>query len=573
MNFKNLKIRFKLLLGFIAVTIVLALLGIISYHGLNTVGNQLKEVATNRLPSVTALHNIIEAQEAIKVAERDLLIIDYPAPKFREGEYKHIEDAWKRIEDNWKAYLSTEQSSEEKIAWDKFMISWNEWKTLHQKYLNLCKEEDKSLDTWGTTKDQKYLRIRTELNEKAMNSNNEIRPFFYRAESDLKSLIKINEDIAFALQTSSGKLIKTQNSLLLGFIAGGILLAMVIALFIASQIATPIKKIDMAAQKIAEGDLNVEISINSTDELGSLAGSFRNLVLANRLIVENAKKIATGDLTVVLTKRSDNDELMIALSLMVNRLNEIVAQVIESAANVASASTQFSSTTIQISQGANEQASSAEEISSSVEEMNSTIQQNSDNAIQTQIISTTSAKNIVDVSDSSQKSLDAILQIADKIKIINAIAEKTDILAINAAIEAARAGEHGKGFAVVATEVRKLAETSQRAAIEINTLSATSLKVTEEACALMMKIIPEVQKTATLVQEISAASAEQSSGSIQIAKAIEQLSQVTQQNSAAAEELSSTAEELASQAESLHEVVSFFNTGRKVKLNVNQIIQ
>ncbi|NJK95322.1 MAG: HAMP domain-containing protein [Bacteroidales bacterium] len=330
-------------------------------------------------------------------------------------------------------------------------------------------------------------------------------------------------------------------------------------------ISIPVRKIDIAAAQIAEGNLDVNLDINSKDEIGSLAESFQKLIKANREIVEKAKLVSEGDLTVTIKKRSDKDELNFSLSQMVERLNEVVAQILESSQNVASASSQFSSTTVQIAQGANEQASSAEEVSSSVEEMSSTIQQNTDNALQTERIASGAAKGINDVANASSKSLEATRQIAEKIKIINAIAEKTDILAINAAIEAARAGEHGKGFAVVAAEVRKLAETSQRAAVEINTLSATSLKVTEEAGGFMMKIIPDIQRTATLVQEIAAASSEQSAGATQIAAAIEQLSKVTQQNSAAAEEMSSTAEELASQAEMLNETIAFFNTGRSIK--------
>jgi methyl-accepting chemotaxis protein len=149
-------------------------------------------------------------------------------------------------------------------------------------------------------------------------------------------------------------------------------------------------------------------------------------------------------------------------------------------------------------------------------------------------------------------------EIATKISIIEEIARQTNLLALNAAIEAARAGEHGKGFAVVASEVRKLAERSQAAAGEIGTLSTRSVQVAETAGEMLTKMVPDIQKTAELVQEISAASREQDTGTEQINKAIQQLDQVIQQNASASEEMASTSEELSGQAEQLKATISFF---------------
>lgn len=157
------------------------------------------------------------------------------------------------------------------------------------------------------------------------------------------------------------------------------------------------------------------------------------------------------------------------------------------------------------------------------------------------------------------ETVSAMKQIATKISIIEEIARQTNLLALNAAIEAARAGEHGKGFAVVASEVRKLAERSQTAAAEIGTLSTSSVEVAEQAGNILVKLVPDIQKTAELVQEISAASSEQNTGVAQINKAVQLLDQVVQQNAAASEELSSTAEELSSQMEQLKYVAAFFS--------------
>ncbi len=329
----------------------------------------------------------------------------------------------------------------------------------------------------------------------------------------------------------------------------------------------PLNVAALYVEKIAKGDMPELITENYNGDFNNIKVNLNSLIKAFNEIITKAKMVAQGDLTITLAKRSENDELMGALSEMVARLSEIVGQVMEAAENVATSSNEMSTSAVQISEGASEQSASAEEVSSSIEEMTSTIQQNSDNSVATEKIAVSSAQGMMDVNSAAQKSLDAMRQISDKIKIINDIAGKTDILAINAAIEAARAGEQGKGFAVVAAEVRKLAEVSQKAAVEINELSASSLRVTEESGSLMMKIIPEIQKTAQLVKEIAASSHEQRMGSEQITKAVIQFTQVTQQNAAAAEEMSSSSEELASQAELLKETISFFNTGKQIKVH------
>jgi methyl-accepting chemotaxis protein len=310
------------------------------------------------------------------------------------------------------------------------------------------------------------------------------------------------------------------------------------------------------AERIALGDLHVAVRILSEKDVLGKSMSSMVETLSNHAQV--AELISNGDVTRTVKVLSENDSLGKSLAKMVEKLQKVVTDVKAAAENVAAGSQQLSSSAEQLSQGNTEQASSAEEASSSVEQMNATIKQNADNASQTEKIALKSSADALQSSRAVSETVSAMKEIASRISIVEEIARQTNLLALNAAIEAARAGEHGRGFAVVASEVRKLAERSQVAAGEISKLSTISVQVAETAGAMLAKLVPDIQKTAELVQEISAASKEQTTGADQINGAIQQLNQVIQQNAGAAEEMSSTAEELSSQSEQLQSTIAFF---------------
>jgi len=251
---------------------------------------------------------------------------------------------------------------------------------------------------------------------------------------------------------------------------------------------------------------------------------------------------------------------MQALGAMVDKLTEVVAGIQAVSGQAMTGSQEVSVSAERLSEGATEQAASAEEVSASMEQMGANIRQNAENAMQTEKIAVKSASDAKDGGRAVLETVTAMKEIATKISIIEEIARQTNLLALNAAIEAARAGEHGKGFAVVASEVRKLAERSQGAAAEISNLSTSSVAVAEQAGQMLQRIVPDIQKTAELVQEISAACTEQDSGADQVNKALQQLDQIIQQNASAAEEMAATSEELQAQAANLQDTISFFKT-------------
>ncbi len=256
-------------------------------------------------------------------------------------------------------------------------------------------------------------------------------------------------------------------------------------------------------------------------------------------------------------------EMNKALEKMGENVRKIVKDIKSGADIVAESSRSINSSSRLIANGANLQAVSAEEVSSSIEQMTSSISNNRENSISAEKIAIAVANDVREIKKSFQETNDAMLQITEKILVVNDIAERIDLLAINAAIEAARAGENGKGFAVVASEVRNLAENSLNAALDIDEESKESVKVAENSLKMLENIIPHIEETLLKVQEISASSIEQYSGIQQVNSAIQQLSDIINQNSSAAEELSSSSDELLFQSESLLKSISFFKTNKE----------
>jgi methyl-accepting chemotaxis protein len=349
--------------------------------------------------------------------------------------------------------------------------------------------------------------------------NTEAQPLRVEADLLIDNIIASNDVLLENAIANGHELYQNSRILLIALLVGSALVALIAATWIVLSISRALSSAVRLTDEVAGGNLSASAQSKTDDEVGDLIN---------------------------------------ALNGMTQKLREVVSEVTTATRNVAAGSQEMSATAEQLSQGATEQASSTEEASASMEEMAATIKQSADNASQTEKIARQSAADAIASGEAVNNAVLAMQTIAEKIMVVQEIARQTDLLALNAAVEAARAGEHGRGFAVVASEVRKLAERSQAAAAEISTLSGTTVKAAQSAGEMLGKLVPDIQRTAELVEEISAGSREQNAGAAQINTAIQQLDKVTQQNTSAAEEMSATSEELASQAEQLQSAISYF---------------
>ncbi len=347
----------------------------------------------------------------------------------------------------------------------------------------------------------------------------------YRGEEVLSSFDLVDiEGLNWAIITEIDKdeIFSARDSLVNSIMIVSIIVLLVMfpsLYFIGRMMVKPLKMEIEYAKKLADGYLDSELDIHQKDEMGVLADMLRQMALKTK---------------------------------------EVIITVVNAANNLADASFQLSSASQDISSGASQQASSIEEVSASIEQMTSNIQQNSDNARKTEQITKDVNTQVTDGSKIVLSTVEAMENIANKISIISDIAFQTNILALNASVEAARAGEYGKGFGVVASEVGKLADKTKTAASDINSISKSSVEVAEKTKDLMGDIVPAINKSSLLVQEISAASKEQRDAADQINNAIQMLNDISQQNAASSEEMATNSEELSGQAEQLLNVIAHF---------------
>lgn len=536
----QLTIKARLVLAFAALTLLSVAIFYLGSENSSRLSEKINEMVDNRARRIIYANSVATDMQFIAARARELVLVS--DPELIEELLLMVEEAQKRIDTNMLGYMQLEDETGKAIS-ESFLAKRAEHIKIFKKIYKL-----------------KMLNTETSKEEAIRLLISQCRPIVFECSSILDTLVKRNVTALEEAKKQTDALYGEVKNNMIMLIAFSAILSSLIAYWIIASISKSLAQAKGAVKAVAAGDFSISITDIKKDEIGEVLEEIKCMIEKLRNSVNLAKRVAEGDLTITRgdSQRSTGGELDKALQEMVARLRDMVQDIMKGANTIASASTQLSSSSGQMSQGANEQAASAEEVSSSMEQMSSNIGQNTDNARQTEKIALKAAEDIKEGFIAVNQTVASMKTIAEKISVIEEIARQTNLLALNAAVEAARAGEYGKGFAVVAAEVRKLAERSQLAANEINALSKNSVEVAERSGKLLEQIVPGIENTSRLVQEIAASSMEQNSGAEQVNSALGQLNEIIQRNAATSEEIASSSEELASQAEQLKETISFF---------------
>ena len=495
--FQNLRIASKIFITFLGLLVFTLFLGVFSLDQMADVRHASEEISSNWLPSVETLAELKERTADFRLKQLDHILVTTPErmAAIEKTQQQNLE----RIRELMARYEGLTASDEERALYEDFKRQWEAYVSQNAKLNPLSRQNQDEAAI--------ALALGPLLQE------------FDASTAKLAALISLNRkgsDAAAAHAAATYSESRVWITTVLGL--SGVL-GLVLSLLLARLISRPLSEAVAVADRVAEGDLSLRISVETQDETGRLLSALQRMTL---------------------------------------RLGQIISEVREGADSLASAASQVSASSQSLSQGTSEQASHVEETTANLDQLRSFIQQNRDHSRQMEQMAVQGARDADQSGKAVRETVEAMNSIAEKISIIEEIAYQTNLLALNAAIEAARAGEHGRGFAVVATEVRKLAERSQAAAREISTLATHSVKVAERSGQLLEELVPSIRKTAQLVQEVVSASGEQSSGVTQISRAMANVEQVTHRNASASEELASTAEEMSAQSETLNQLVSFF---------------
>lgn len=540
-----MSIRVKLISGFVGVALVGLLMGALGIISLQKALKAVDDSYNNGTQSLLMVLKYTDGLSEVNQQVRDMALTSVLAEdEALKRSYDDSSAICVEALKNYSTGFSSPQDQKNFEAWQKASVAW----------FQAC-DKAMSLGLVGKTpalvaflKSPELLAAKTDLlaslGTMTTSTVSEVEGLFKQSELDVQGSVV----------------------LLTVIMVVGVVLSLLLAFLLAFSISGPLRSsVDLAA-KVAAGDLDHTLrpkDLKRKDELGQLATAMDQMMVTLRDRAESLETISKGSLLLEIKPLNDRDVLGMSLARMKESLTRIIGELDTAVDSISTGARQMTTSAQEMSLSTSSQAASLEEVAAAMEEISVSIQQNADNAISTERIAIQATMDTKDSGESVSNTVKAMKEIAAKISVIQDIAGQTNLLAINAAIEAARAGEQGRGFAVVASEVQKLAERSEAAAVEITNLTASCMQISELAGQKLIKLTPDIQRTADLVQQISEASAEQSTGVHQINSAIQQLDEGVQSNAGVGVELAAIAKDSLAQLQLLQETLSFFRVHKE----------
>ncbi|WP_312701220.1 methyl-accepting chemotaxis protein [Sedimentibacter sp.] len=568
----NLKIKIKIIGGFLIVALIAGIIGAVGIIGLSTIGNSYHVAYSDSVAALQYIERISSSFQEIRANLFEMTLADDST--YKKECIASINDHRQTVNENLTGYKTMmEKYTEEEAATE----------------LKLLAELEESVQEFGHKREEFMNGIGMDTMRRSeafrrLSDGGELHTLAQDMETAIVALIDYNNEYAAGQIDTNEKQASTAEITMIIFIAGGVLAAVLLGLLLAQNLSKRIKMVVETTEKLSRGDLNVDISIISKDEIGVLAESSRKMSDTLKAIISDLSQVleafADGNFAVdTKTEASyvgDYRPMLDSIRKMRNRLSDTLRSINTAAEQVAIGSDQVSDGAQALASGSTEQASSVEELTASVDVIAEQAMENSamvtfaSTSVQQSVNSVNAGNAHMEQLTHSMEEIDsASNQIANITKVIEDIAFQTNILALNAAIEAARAGSAGKGFAVVADEVRALAAKSSEAAKQTAELIENSVSTVAKGTEITVR-------TAQILKEIGVRSAEvtesfgkieqsieEQTGSIeQIKEGLSQISSVVQTNAATAEENSATSEEMSAQASTLRQEVGKFKLWR-----------
>ncbi|MCT7983936.1 methyl-accepting chemotaxis protein [Laspinema sp. A4] len=577
---RNLSLQARMLAAFIFMGLIVFSVALVGWGGNYRLSNRLNAVTANAMPSAIALWKINEGQTQIQSSER-LLVNPRSSNDRRLFAKERINAAWQQINEGFAQYNNISGLDPEELRlYNQFLEAWNEWKQVHEDYLKLNQEFESAgiLQPWetqvrlweagqGNSPEMAKARAAAELLEQMNDQRSQSSiPAFQAAEETLEKVLAYNENMANqVVKEAEQDVAKSSFWVFLGMLLGP-LTAVVFGLYFSTTIAKPlgakIVGVVRVAEKISSGDLTTPVSVTDTqDEIGRLT---------------------------------------VAFAQMTQKLNSLIRQVQHSGIQITSSTTEMAASGKQLEATVTEQVAStnqvvatAKEIAATSSELVKTMDQVGELAGQTAIAAGTGQQEIVRMENTMRQLANATASISAKLGVISEkanninsvvttitkVADQTNLLSLNAAIEAEKAGEYGTGFAVVAREIRRLADQTAIATLDIESMvkdmqSAVSTGVMEmdkfttevsrgvedvrTISGQIAKIIERVQSLTPRFDAVTKGMEDQSEGAQQISDAMVQLSEASRQTAQSLRDTNRAMEQLNEAAQGLQREISFF---------------